>query len=196
MKHTNWTKLLSVVPATLMAFVMVLFTGCASDKMAGPQTQGGESSGTLPPALVSPNAATPSVGLSSSGWYEIASAEVEPDDEKTVGGGRYGFYFPEGAVSQTTTITISEWDSHVLDVEFGPHGTQFNLPVTLEIDYSSTNADPDSDNYNGAIPAFYWFDQENDVWVEIQGDTDTENLIYTVELEHFSRYSLRGTPGW
>ena len=129
-------------------------------------------------------------------WYLIASAWVDRNLDKTVGGGRYELHFLQGSLAQGAQITIKEWDSHVLDVEFGPHGIQFGTPVKLRVDYSGTNADPNIAMYDGSRPAFFGFNEQTGTWEEIPGYDDRSQLKYFVELRHFSRYALGSKASW
>jgi hypothetical protein len=94
------------------------------------------------------------------------------------------------------TIEIWERDPNILDVQFGPHGINFDEEVELRLDYTGTNCDPDSPNYDGSIPSFFYFDPSLQLWVEIPGTDHASEKEYRVDLEHFSRYGLFGTPGW
>lgn len=130
-------------------------------------------------------------------WYELASAEVKKNEKKTVGGGRYELSFPKNAMPYTVVVTISEWDSHVLDFQLGPHGIVFKGPVTLRINYSGTNADPGSNNYDGSVPELQYFNPVTGLWEEVPGFNDESQMKYYVELQHFSRYRLcSGKAGW
>ena len=111
-----------------------------------------------------------------------------------VEGSRYELEFPAGAVNQAVAISIYERDPNILDMQFDPHGIQFNKAVELEIDYSGTNADPSSSNYDGSVPAFFWYDDVNDQWVQLEGKNDVGDREYKVMLSHFSRYAVAAIP--
>lgn len=181
----SWLLLLGILVSPMVATL-----GCGDVRtITSPEPQ--------PTVLRSSHAMLAPAAESDTDWYLLASAEVKPEDEdKSVGGGRYELTFPLGAVRQTTVITISEWDSHVLECEFGPHGIAFDQPVTLRIDYSGTNADPSSSNYDGSLPEFRWLNPETNLWEVLAGTDDPEELEYYVQLTHFSRYALFGKAGW
>ena len=170
------------------------WTGCGQEAMTsspGPITYSGDNP---PPFLTaSGSAGITFVADDSDEWYCVAKAEIE-DDGGIVAGSRYQLYFPEDALDDDEVITVFEHDPSVLDVQFGPHGVQFDRAVRLRIDYSGTNADPESDNYDGSTPAFFWFDDVNNQWVRLEGKSDTSRTFYFVYLSHFSRYAVAAIP--
>ena len=195
MKHTNWTRFFSVVPATLMALVMVAFTGCSTDtNMAAPEGPLTFAPGDVPFVH---GTAEQGASLGNSGtWQLIASQLVQPGVQTDVEADRFKLDFDTGSLSQAETIEIWNRDPNTIDVQFGPHGTNFGVPVELTIDFSGTNCDPDSPNYDGSTAKFFYFDPALELWVEIAGVSETADKEYIVVLEHFSRYALFGTPGW
>jgi hypothetical protein len=46
---------------------------------------------------------------------------------------------PKGAVTKTTLFTVRVIPGSVVAVEFGPHGTTFNVPLELEVDLKKAN---------------------------------------------------------
>lgn len=65
-------------------------------------------------------------------------------------------YFPKGAVSKKTKITVKALGGSVVGFEFGPHGLTFAVPVEIRIDVDSPLlADFDFDfDFNGDDSAF------------------------------------------
>ena len=178
--------------------------GGKGDK-AGAATGVAESTGQSSPKFLTWGGTDPNgTQESNKEWYSLAHADVRPEDQnKTVGGGRYELLFPQGALDKTTEITISEWDSHILEFELGPHGTKFNKPVTLTIDYAGTNADPATEYYDGSKLVVVWFNEKTGTWEQLPGFDNPEQMEYTVTLWHFSRYGCAdgtsdwdGTAGW
>ena len=132
-------------------------------------------------------------------WQTVASGTLSPILGGTVAGGRYRVLVPPLALSQSTTISVRQYDPDVLDFELLPHGTQFLLPVTVEVDYAGTSLDPGSPSYTGGLPVLLWHDDATGIWELVPGVNDPLARKYTVLLSHFSRYALgkqQGTAEW
>lgn len=198
MMSKTWKQYLSVLSSlSAVAFGLFVLAGCSSDAptvSSGPPTFSGNN---VPFAWVpGPDQQAPASLSNGSGtWQQIVEKEIDEDGGVVVGG-RYTINVPEGAVDDDVDFTIQQRDASVLDVEFGPHGTDFNGYVEVVIDYSGTNVDPDSPNYDGTSPGFWYYSPAADEWSMVPGKNDTSTKTYTVRLEHFSRYGIFGTPGW
>ncbi len=155
----------------------------------GPLAEPGQNLVTLPqlPQL-------PPVALDA--WYRVGQQVVDPAVGALVEGGRCDLEVPCGATADAMEFSVSMHDPGLLDFELGPHGTTFEQPVEAAVDYSGTNADPDSPNYDGAVPAFFWYDEASGAWVEMPGVVDARNKLVRVKLEHFSRYATGSKAGW
>lgn len=132
-------------------------------------------------------------------WYTVASETVTPLLGGTVAGSRYQVTVLPLTLTQTTTISIREYSPSVLDFELLPHGTQFLLPVTVDVDYSGTSLDPASPDYDGGLPILLWLNPSSGRWELVVGVNNPLTKTYTVLLTHFSRYALgknRGTAEW
>lgn len=129
-------------------------------------------------------------------WTTVVSKFVRKDQVMVVTGHRWSLQFEKGSLSADATITINDYDADVLDVQFGPHGTQFPVPVTLSIDLSNTAADPSAPRYNGCEPALYWLNEQTNAWEEVPGRIDSVNRKLIVKLPHFSRYVVGTKAGW
>ena len=85
-------------------------------------------------------------------------------------------------------MTISTWvnaDDSELTVEFSPHGTFFNVPVTLTLSNLVTTF------YSGDTVGVYYYEEEDDIWVLMDEiEVNINNNHYTIELEHFSIYAF------
>ncbi|MBW3569596.1 MAG: hypothetical protein KY467_00695 [Gemmatimonadetes bacterium] len=90
---------------------------------------------------------------------------------------------PAGALSQNTTVTIDLPTDNVLAkrliAEFGPHGTQFNTPVTLSFPLTGVllNGDP--------IEVGRW---ENGAWTSLGGSVNSLGTVLSSTTPHFSTY--------
>ncbi len=104
---------------------------------------------------------------------------VSAEEGGIVTNGYYTLYFPPGALDEDTVITIDMPRFPEAVVELGPHGIQFNVPVTLSLSHDMV--DSDADGY-----IVYWFNEDTGLWENIGGETVGNSTI--VDLEHFSRY--------
>jgi hypothetical protein len=132
-------------------------------------------------------------------WYTVASKSIQPLLGGIVSGSRYKVTVPPLALQQSTTISVREYSPNVLDFELLPHGTQFLVPVTVDVDYAGTSLDPASPNYQGGLPVLLWFNPGTGIWELVPGVNDPLTKKYTVLLTHFSRYALgkqQGTAEW
>jgi len=130
-------------------------------------------------------------------WKLICSAFVVKGTSATMIASHYTLQFAPGSLSQSATITMQEYDSTVLDVQFGPHGTQFGTPVLLTIDFSNTACDPGVMTGGTPEPVLWYLNETTNTWEQVpDGVTDWKNRTYTVPLHHFSRYVLGGKAGW
>ncbi|MBN2183864.1 MAG: hypothetical protein JW746_00900 [Candidatus Krumholzibacteriota bacterium] len=93
--------------------------------------------------------------------------------------GYYTLYFPPGALDEDTEITIEMPRFPEAVVELGPHGIQFNKPVTMSLSHDMVDSDVDSF-------IVYWFNEDSGLWENIGGETSDQST--TVALEHFSEY--------
>lgn len=90
---------------------------------------------------------------------------------------------PAGALSQNTTITIDLPTDNVLGkrlvAEFGPHGTQFNTPVTLSFPLTGVQVPllP--------IEVARW---ENGGWTSLGGSVNLLGTVLSGTTPHFSTY--------
>lgn len=196
-RQTSWKRYLPLLPATLFVLGVVFLAGCSSEQTTAPEPR--EFFIDNPEVIRAPAAVRPMLSPKgdddSDSWTLVAEGEVEDDESTVIQGGRYTLHFPKGAVDDEIDVTVHQYDGGILDIELGPHGVQFDRPVMLTVDYSGTNADPDSPNYDGSFPVFYWYVPERDAWLAMFGRDDPSAKTYTVKLSHFSRYLL-GTGDW
>ncbi len=69
---------------------------------------------------------------------------------------------------------------------FGPHGTQFNKPVKVELSYKTADLQGIDEK---KLKVFY-FNEETGLWELIGGDVDTRGNKVIAYLKHFSRYAV------
>lgn len=90
---------------------------------------------------------------------------------------------PAGALSQNTTVTIDLPTDNVLGkrviAEFGPHGTQFNTPVTLRFPLTGVLL------LGNPIEVARW---ENGGWTSLGGSVNLLGTVLSGTTPHFSTY--------
>jgi len=225
MKHANWTKLLFTLPVLAVALCgTLLFTGCSSEAPNAIEITDdavvyqGEDVPFARTESVTDNGAA-SLG-SGSGWYTVASTEVGSDGG-AVTGGRWTLTvdsdaWDANAFGESVLFTIDERDPGLLDMQLGPDGFLFDKAATLKVDYSGTNVDPDSPNYDGTVPGFFGYDADTGAWEALPGTHDAVAKTFEVSIseittsdtdpgsssssssgfDFWGRYALFGTPGW
>ncbi len=112
---------------------------------------------------------------------------------------------PAGALRTTTTISIGEatglgiptMDSDLVPVgkviDFGPSGTWFNMPITINIPYTEA-ALKAAGGINPAFLMAYTYDKVDRRWETIAvKKVDEENNMLVCEIEHFSLYTIAAT---
>jgi len=98
----------------------------------------------------------------------------------------FSISIPPGAVSSEKNISINCNSDEYLQADFGPDGTQFNLPATLAISYA--NAD-----MTGITPvnlSISWFDPNQGKWIDLGGTVNTKAKTVSVQVWHFTEYTL------
>ena len=129
-------------------------------------------------------------------WTTVVTKLVLKDQVTVVTGHRWSLEFEKGSLLDDALITIQDYDPDVLDVQFGPSGTKFPVPVTLTVDLANTAADPGAARYDGREPVLYWLNDQTSTWVEMPGRVDWANKKLIVQLPHFSRYVVGSKAGW
>jgi hypothetical protein len=190
---------------TVLAAVLVV-AGCSRAPLTAPETPDGAPSDAVappPPSRLSTPTDPADLSLSPDSllpvldWQLIKSVFVLPDVDAAVTCSHYSLRFAKGSLAKAETITIKEYDSNVLDVEFGPSGTKFDTPVMLSIDFAGTPADPRTAYADQSEPVLWWLNETTNRWEAVPGGfTDWAHMKYVVPLEHFSRYVLGGKAGW
>jgi hypothetical protein len=94
--------------------------------------------------------------------------------------GSYSLEIPANAVQDNTRIEIKQLTMGSWDVELSPHGTQFNVPVTL-----SMNLEGEANSKNMQV---HWWNPDTQQWEAQQ--TVVDNGVASAQLMHFSRYTI------
>ena len=71
-------------------------------------------------------------------------------------------------------------------LEFGPHGTQFNNPVKVELSYKMA----DVKGIDESKLRIFYFNEETGIWELVGGEVDKRGRKVTVYVAHFSRYAV------
>ncbi len=97
----------------------------------------------------------------------------------TVTNGYVSLYFPPGALSEDTEITIDMPRYPEAMVELGPHGIEFNKNVTMTMPLAKLDSD-------AASYRTLWNDENAGIWVDVGGRVENGGIV--TDLQHFSRY--------
>jgi len=187
-------------PALIVAGALLL-AGCSRSLLTAPATDSATASTNERGIAQVPPPANLLGGVLSGidkllNWTTVVTKLVLKNQVAVVTGHRWSIEFEKGSLTSDALITIQDYDPDVLDVQLGPHGTQFAVPVTLTVDFSNTAADPGAARYDGRTPVLYWLNDQTNTWVEMPGRTDWAQKKLIVQLPHFSRYVVGGKAGW
>jgi hypothetical protein len=130
-----------------------------------------------------------------SGWQTVIDKRIDKGKDKTVSGGRYTVRFFKQSLSHDIDFKLRERSGRI-QFELTPDGAVFGNPVELTINYTGTNADPHSPNYDGSTPVLYVFNATTGFWEPLPGWNNTAQRIYTARLPHFCLWILGGRAGW
>ena len=172
--------------ARLAAVTFTLLLGAGCSELGDPAS---------PQPMLAP--AIKAVDAVDTDWNLVTTKTVSPGVTTQVIGSRYTLTFEPLSTLDSLSVTIRERNASIIDVEFGPDGSQFYKPVLLEISYRGTAFDASAPNYSGRSPRLFWFNPATGNWENVPGTDDPKNCVYTVSLQHFSRYAMGdGTSGW
>jgi len=183
----------------LVALAAALWLGCAEEPATAPgpsEPAPPEYTESQPPPFLAGPGDSGVAEPPPDAWYVVARDSVAAGTDRRVAGSRYEVHLLPGSLSQTTEIAIQEWNPDVIDFQLTPHGIRFLLPVVVTVDYTGTNADPLSPNYDGSLPIFIWLDPGSGIWEIVAGVNYPLTRKYVVTLTHFSRYACSGTAEW
>ena len=99
--------------------------------------------------------------------------------------------FDKHALPEDLTIAF-QWSAYgtfegmLNNLVFGPHGTQFNKPVKVELSYKTADLQSVDEK---KLKVFY-FNEETGLWELVGGNVDTRGKKVTARLKHFSRYAV------
>ena len=172
---------------TLLAGLLIM-TGCGVEDPASP----GSSDSSSSPWIGDAPQGDMSLGRGAPPWAGIpvqTTTLIYHDVGGQLASGRYTVDIPPEALPWNVFYTMEYRTTGIVRVGLGPHGAQFNEPVTVSIDLNGTSARPTDDI------TLYWFDESKGVWVDVGGDWDPSTMTLTAKLDHFSEYQP-GRAGW
>mgnify|MGYP000113433668 CR=1 FL=1 len=167
----------NAVGAAAIITLSILTSGCGTDVTTAPS-----SSSNGPRALTLPaSEQTPPVAFKA-GRGPAISVLVSAEEGGSVRLGRYQLDFPPGALTEDTEISIHQSHPNSMTLELGPHGIQFEKPVTLSFDTDGIVIDPTSTTLG-----VRWFNETTAAWEPIsEGPVSAPKV--SAELWHFSEY--------
>lgn len=185
---------LAVASAFSLIAGLLTTWGCGVDEALSPSASEASSPwiGDLSPEGEALGQGANGRGRGAPPWADVpvhAEAPIDPAKGGRLQSGRHTLDVPAGALPWTVPFTMDYYNRGVVSVELGPHGAQFDVPVTLTIDLHGTTARPSDDI------TLYWWDETNGVWVDVGGTWDPSTMTLTTQLDHFSCYRP-GRAGW
>jgi hypothetical protein len=106
---------------------------------------------------------------------------VSAETGGTVTNGYVSLYFPPGALTEDTEITIDMPRFPEAMVELGPHGIVFNKDVSLIMPLDRIDS-------NATAFRVLWYNEDLGRWVGIGEDIDGGSVVS--KLQHFSDYGI------
>jgi len=175
-------RLISSQAFAMLASAILLFAsiGCDPGTLTAPSS--------APDNVVdSPNFITllsTSKGALDPAMTPSASSVVSADEGGRVVCGPFRLDFPAGALDEDTEITMNVIDDGTLGIELGPHGIQFNVPVTLSMNLEGTSAEG-----MASQSSTLWFDEDDGIYIMMPKIPSQDDNILKAQLEHFSKYN-------
>lgn len=177
----------------VLVALLLITSGCASDRDGSPTAPSSSEIATEPVwAYTNPATAEGSeLGLLDFLLRLVQSVVrvVLPTQSAVLEGHIYRLEVPAGALPRSAVYSMTYQQSGPAEVNLGPHGAEFDVPVELSIDLSNTSLADAPD------VTLFWWDENRGRWVDVGGVWDPSTETLTAELEHFSRYRP-GRAGW
>jgi hypothetical protein len=149
-------------------------------------------------------AALPALPISPRAAFSV----VKPEEAKTLRTAeRSAVVIPEGAARAALAVTVAaaagddrrEKAAKQADlreagtpVEYGPEGTRFEKPVTLELPYDASLL---KDGEESTLAVHYW-NPGKSAWERLSSSVDRQNGLVRAQTDHFSLYQVMsgGSP--
>lgn len=161
-------------------FLSVLASGCGTDVSTAP----GTATSHGPRTLVLPLSEQTAPVAFKTGRGPAISVLVSAEKGGTVRLGRYELDFPAGALTEDTEISIRQSSATTMTLELGPHGIQFEKPVTLSFKTEGIAIDEAS-----TVLGVQWFNEATTAWEPI-AEASIGSVKVSAELQHFSEYEF------
>jgi len=175
--HARIFKQTASVAAIML--LSVVASGCGTDVTTAPST-----SSNGPRALVLPASEQTAPATFKAGRGPAISVLVSAEKGGSVHLGRYQLDFPAGALTEDTEISIRQSSPSSMALELGPHGIQFEKPVTLSFKTDGISIDESS-----TVLGVRWFNESTGSWEAIsEGPVGVTKV--SAGLWHFSDYDL------
>jgi hypothetical protein len=124
--------------------------------------------------------------LLSASQIKTTSKLITASSGGTVNVNELSISIPVGAVSDDKNISINCDDDLYMQADFGPDGTQFNKAATITVSY----ANADLTDISPADLSISWFDPNQGKWIDLGGTVDKKSQTVSVQVWHFTQYSL------
>jgi hypothetical protein len=164
----------------MLVMMTALISGCSKNPMESTETN--QSSG---PQLLQRNPGSVS-GAQLSGPTLYTEQIVSSLSGATMVLYDVTLIVPPLAVSNDTLFSISIPDADLFYNEFGTSGLQFNVPVTVIMNYR----DADLTGIDESTIRLAWYDEYYQSWRDMNCTVDQINKCVTGQLDHFSSYGL------
>ena len=177
----NFKIKLRLPAAIILTFFMLLFIACDQHQPIAPNqiTDSGANNVSI-------------LKMKAGSLYKVFNTQkmiTAAGDSIIVGdstSGLSGLYFPAGAVNDSILIGFI-WNSEgLLQSEFSPHGTVFNLPVYIKMSYLEADL---TGIVEDSIKIYYYNDTISD-WEVVGGTVNKIDKYVEGYINHFSRYGI------
>ncbi len=171
---------------SFFAAAALVLTGC-SDRVASPLAPEGETSRILSTSDIDLTGVLEFATLPDLTQARHAEKFIRAAEGGSVELNGFRIDIPAGALPYDATITIDLPRDEVLGkrvlAEFGPHGIQFNTPVTITFPLTGVLLPA------GEIEVGRW---ENGGWTSLGGTISADGTSLSSTTPHFSDYAARG----
>lgn len=169
-------------PFALAAALLVALAGCSQD-LTQPEVSAPQSLSSVLGGVISLNGVLQFSGMPDLSGTRTTSKRITASQGGFVELNGFRVDIPAGALPADTNVTITLPSDNVLGkrlvAEFGPHGIQFNTPVTLTFPLTGVLWSGDD------IEVARW---ENGGWTSLGGSVNLLGTKLTGQTPHFSTY--------
>ncbi|MBD3335221.1 MAG: hypothetical protein GF355_06865 [Candidatus Eisenbacteria bacterium] len=184
------------IKSTLFLVVLVgltaLLAGCGEDAVVAPQ-ENPEPEFARVLDQPGPTGGDASLGDLAIGQRDFLGFRlIRPGVGGTLVVGRFTVTIPPDAIEEPMLLRIMDLTierAGLVMTEIGPHGYEFVKPVTLTMDLEGTSLE------NAEDATIFWYDREQEAWVDVGGTFNPDDHTVSTKLDHFSRYG-GGRAGW